>query len=184
MAARRARVPLALGAAGVLAVSGTLLLASTGAVAQSRAANRWNHAGATLRGQAAPPAAQGRERAGNVIRLTELFTDSFTFVDTGDAGDSIGDYGVFSDPVADTKSGRVVGRIDVQCIAAYVDQCRGSISLDGRGQITFDGVTPVDVDPDVFAVTGGTGRFAGVGGTMTVEFAGDEAARLIVRLAP
>jgi hypothetical protein len=38
------------------------------------------------------------------------------------------------------------------------------------------------VDPDVFAVTGGTGEFVGVGGTLTVSFPSDRFARLRIEL--
>lgn len=179
----RARRVAVLAGSGL--IIGALVIGSSGvAAAQSRAAHRWNHAPGGLRIQATvtTTSADRERRPWKVIRLDEVFTDAFTFIDVGEPGESPGDYGVFRDPVAIPSSGKVVGTVDVQCIAAYADQCRGAVSLDGRGQITFDGVTPLGVDPDRFAVTGGTGEFVGVGGSLTVSFPSDESARLTLRL--
>jgi hypothetical protein len=115
------------------------------------------------------------------LRLTEVYGRKFTFVDVGRHGDSPGDYGVFRDAILNSK-GQRVGTIDVQCIAAYADHCRGSIRIAGRGQITFDGMTPLGRDPDHFAVTGGTGVFTGVGGELKIEFPNENRARLTVKL--
>ena len=64
---------------------------------------------------------------------------------------------------------RRAGFIDVQCVEAYSSHCRGSIRLSGQGQIVFDGATPTPVDPDRFAVTGGTGKLRGVSGELVVS---------------
>jgi hypothetical protein len=163
----------------------TVLFASGVTAESSRASSRWNHVRAT--GEAAQSAIEsGAEAAyrGPVwreLRLTEVYGPKYTFVDVGRKGDSPGDYGVFRDPVLDNKGTRV-GTIDVQCIAAYADQCQGSIRIAGRGQIIFGGITPLGRDPDWFAVTGGTGMFTGVGGTLKVEFPNSDRARLTVTL--
>jgi hypothetical protein len=177
---RRTRLALLVGSGLVI---GALVGGSTGvAAAQSRAAHRWNHVAAGPQAQAAVRAGDRAWRPWKVIRLNEVFTDAFTFVDVGEPGESPGDYGVFRDPVSNPRTGRVLGTVDVQCIAAYADQCRGSITLDGRGQITFDGITPLNVDPDKFAITGGTGEFVGAGGELVVSFPSDTFALLTVRL--
>jgi hypothetical protein len=180
------------GLAGTILVVGALVVGSTGvAAAQSRAAERWNHAtqagpavqSQTSLGQAGIAGGNGNgPKFGKTIELTEPFSPDFTFNDVGAVGDSPGDYGVFRDPVTNPRSGKTLGTIDVQCIAAYSDQCRGSISLDGRGQITFDGITPLNVDPDEFAITGGTGEFVGAGGTLMVTFPSEDFASLTIRL--
>jgi hypothetical protein len=167
---------------GVPAAVGAMILAATltsgGAAAQSRAAHRWNHdSGVRHRTSAEPILAGGR-----TLILDEIFTNKFTFIDVGERGKSPGDYGVFRDPLADPDTGKHVGTIDVQCIAAYADQCRGSIRLIGRGQIVFDGITPVGVDPDRFAVTGGTGVFAKARGLLVVSFPSEDSATLTLRL--
>lgn len=178
------RKPRVLIAAGSIIVVSALVLATAGlAAAQSRAANRWNHVGggADAPTPALVAAAREDERV-RVIRVHELFTDNFTFIDVGEPGDSPGDYGVFQDPLANPRTGTIVGAVDVQCIAAYADQCRGSIQLRGRGQITFDGITPLGVDPDRFALTGGTGEFKGAGGVLIVSFPAENIALLTVRI--
>ena len=114
--------------------------------------------------------------------MREVFGPDFTFVDTGEEGDSPGDYGVFRDHLASANGNRHVGVIHVQCIEAYASQCRGSARLAGRGQITFDGITPSRVDPDRFAITGGTGEFVDVGGVFKVEFPSNDYALLTFTL--
>ena len=75
-----------------------------------------------------------------------------------------------------------VGTIDVQCIAAYADQCMGSIRIAGRGQITFGGISPLGRDPDHYAVTGGTGLYLGVGGEIRIDYPDLDRAFLTVTL--
>ena len=62
----------------------------------------------------------------------------------------------------------------MQCVEAYSSHCRGSIRLSGQGQIVFDGATPTPVDPDRFAVTGGTGKLRGISGELVVSFPNDQ----------
>jgi hypothetical protein len=171
-------------AIGSVALISALIVGSAGpAVARSRAANRWNDVLTSHPRTAVTDHDEPRSRDGRTIRLDEPFSDSFTFIDVGAPGDSPGDYGVFQDPVVDPASGATRGTITVQCVAAYADLCRGSISLDGRGQITFDGITPLGVDPDEFGLTGGTGEFTGAGGSLTVSFLTQTTARLTVQLS-
>ena len=182
MKAVQRRSKLGVGVGAALLVAGFLLASSGVASAQSRAANRWNHVAIEARLSASTQGKREVDRVKKTIRLIEPFSDDFTFVDVGAPGDSPGDYGVFRDPVSSPRSGKVLGTIDVQCIAAYADQCRGSITLDGRGQITFDGVTPKGVDPVRFALTGGTGEFADASGVLIVSFPDDTSALLTLKL--
>jgi hypothetical protein len=124
----------------------------------------------------------GATEVWQTIVLHEVFGPKFTPVDVRPKGDSPGDYGVFRDKVADPNSGEVVGTIDVMCVAAYADQCSGSIRLPGRGQISFLGITPLNRDPDYFPVVGGTNEFLGVGGVLRVEFPSDTYALLTLKL--
>jgi hypothetical protein len=178
----------ALGATTLVIASVLTVLAATSvSAAPSRASSRWNHvATPPANSLTTDPAESGTEPAirgpvWKTIRLVERYGPRFTFVDVAPKGGSPGDYGVFRDAVF-TRDGVRVGTIDAQCIASYSDQCDGSIRLTGRGQITFAGITPLGRDPDHYAITGGTGQFAGVGGELMIEFPDFDRARLTIRL--
>jgi hypothetical protein len=173
--------------ATLLLVIGALILGSFEvAVAKSRASNRWNHVKAAgLTKQATAASAEWDTAGTSSMNLTfhEQYGPDFTFNDVGKKGDSPGDYGVFRDWLTDPGTGEVVGTVDVQCIAAYADQCSGSVRLNGKGQITFGGITPLGWDPDYYAVTGGTKDYAGVGGVFQVSFPSDDYALITLRLS-
>ena len=164
----------------------TVLASMTASAAPSRASSRWNHVAKAPTNNVDANTDPGSEPAINgptwkTLRVVEEFSPRFTFVDVGPKGDSPGDYGVFHDPIF-SRGGMRIGTIDAQCIAAYADQCRGSLRFPGRGQITFDGITPLGVDPDHYAITGGTGQFAGVGGVLLIEFNDIDAADMTLTL--
>jgi hypothetical protein len=178
--------------AGILsiAVVVTVIAATAATATPSRASSRWNHLAAapvsSLTSSIQSTTDFGVEPviAGPVwmtFHLVEQYSKRFTFVDVAPKGDSPGDYGVFKDPVL-TKGGVKIGTIDAQCLAAYSDQCTGSIRIPGRGQITFSGISPLGVDPDHYAITGGTGQFAGVGGALVISFPNSNSANLFVQL--
>jgi len=153
---------------------------------QSRASNRWNHEPTAPSNLSIAATDFGGEPGitrpvWKTFHLIEVFGQRFTFVDVAPKGDSPGDYGVFKD-VIQTTGGVRIGTIDAQCIAAYSNQCSGSIRIPGRGQITFDGITPLGFELDHFAITGGTGEFAGVGGVLLIQFPFIDAAKLTVTL--
>jgi hypothetical protein len=165
----------------------TILAAMPTTAAPSRASSRWNHVAQPTTGNSQVAQTdlgnepQVTRPVWRTYRFFEVFSQRFTFVDVAPKGDSPGDYGVFKDPI-ETVGGVRIGTIDSQCIAAYSDQCSGSIRIPGRGQITFSGITPLGVDPDHYAITGGTGMFAGVGGVLLIEFPFFDAAKLTVTL--
>jgi hypothetical protein len=106
-------------------------------------------------------------------RFTLIATQGgYGVVDTGDAGDSFGDLVAFTDIVS--SHGRDVGHSSVSCTRSSVElaesHCVAAVVLDGRGMITLDAVL-ADVQEGVLhvAVTGGTGEFYDVGGSMTVR---------------
>ena len=180
-------------AGGITLTAALVVVAAAAGVSAdpSRAANRWDHVvgAAAVAGNLSVANAATDEGTEPVIagpiwrtlRLTESYGAKFTFVDVGKKGDSPGDYGVFKDPVLNAGGVRI-GTIDAQCISAYSDQCSGSIRIPGRGQITFAGITPLNVDPDHYAITGGTGVFAGVGGALVISFPNGNSASLMVSL--
>ena len=173
-----------------IAVIVTVIAATATTATPSRASNRWNHtttpAVSSLTASVSSPADFGTEPviAGPIwksFHLVEVYSKRFTFVDVGQKGDSPGDYSVFKDSVQ-TQGGVKIGTIDSQCIAAYSNQCSGSIRIPGRGQIVFSGISPLGVEPDHYAVVGGTGQFAGVGGVLIISFPNIGSANLFVQL--
>jgi hypothetical protein len=170
------------GAATVAAL--TLAVGVFGAVTPS--AVRWNHTGAT-----AGPGVQAQVQAASkippglvwqTINVIEQYGTKVGVVDVGPGGDSVGDYVVFRDKLRNPNTNAVVGTIDAQCMSGFADMCRGVIHLNGRGQITFDGETEIGVDPDRYAVVGGTGKFVDVGGQMQVAFPSNDYAALTITL--
>jgi hypothetical protein len=109
-------------------------------------------------------------------------------VDAGEPGPSLGDRQIITEDVY--RNGKRVGTSDIECTVVRIDgpkfaaQCLNTTSLSG-GQITAQGVVTSDQMeqvPFVQAVTGGTGVYAGVGGELTVDEAGDEPAELTFEL--
>jgi hypothetical protein len=189
-------------AGGITIAAALVVVAAAASVSAdpSRAENRWDHVvgiaatgltGSNPTADASKGATDAATDAGmepviagpvwKTLRLTEQYGSRFTFVDVGKKGDSPGDYGVFKDPVVNS-SGVRIGTIDAQCISAYSDQCSGSIRIPGRGQITFAGISPLNVDPDHYAITGGTGIYAGVGGAIVIAFPNNHSASLTLML--
>jgi hypothetical protein len=174
-----------------IAVIVTVIAATAATATPSRASSRWNHLAVTPMSNSLVAGTDARTDFGmeplsagpiwKTFHLVERYSKRFTFVDVAPKGDSPGDYGVFKDPVL-TKGGVRIGTIDAQCLAAYSDQCWGSIRIPGRGQITFAGISPLGVDPDHYAITGGTGQFAGVGGVLVISFPNSNSANLFIQL--
>jgi hypothetical protein len=183
---RRLRTPrVALGSAFILGVVVTALVATTivAVGAKSPAAARWNHKGATgVRTEAQAEAAIPRALIWQEIQVIEEFGNKLAVVDNAPGGDSVGDYVVFRDRLLNPNSGKQVGTIDVTCMAGFADMCRGVVRLNNRGQITFDGMTPLGTDPDRYSIVGGHGNFADVGGVMRVDFPADDHALLTLTL--
>jgi hypothetical protein len=84
---------------------------------------------------------------------------------------------------------RAVGRFAFTCVAVgihsrYVlEQCSATGSLSG-GQITLAGMTRSDMNLDRWAVTGGTGVYAGARGEARLRGLGPRETVVDIRLAP
>jgi hypothetical protein len=109
-------------------------------------------------------------------------------VDVGKPGPSLGDQQVITEDVY--RFGKRVGTSDIHCTVVRMDgpkfsvQCLNTTTLPG-GQITAQGIVTSDQIEQVpfqQAVTGGTGAYAGVGGQLTVDEAGDKPAELTFEL--
>ncbi|WP_138759476.1 allene oxide cyclase barrel-like domain-containing protein [Modestobacter altitudinis] len=118
--------------------------------------------------------------ADDTLRLTTVVGTN-TDLDLGDAGPSAGDVQAFRDDVL--RNGQVVGYTTGSCQVTefgetrLVVACTATVVFADGSMITTQGASQEDpaVGPRGFewAVTGGTGRYTGVGGTVTGEFVPD-----------
>lgn len=95
-------------------------------------------------------------------------TDAVT--DTGAKGDSAGDLLTFANEVFDEKDANKVGSDTGWCIRTVAGkswECFWTLTLPD-GQITVEGPF-LDAGDSVMAVTGGTGKYAGVRGEMSLH---------------
>ena len=103
-------------------------------------------------------------------------------VELGPQGPSHGDIRVINAPLYDQSGKEKVGRLDVFCAItdpgqkAHMAQCTGTFSLQD-GEISVQGVVPVPnasnpAAGNVDAITGGTGKYAGVRGEHRFETPG------------
>jgi len=109
-----------------------------------------------------------KARGHSVTVIEHATTDATT--DTGTAGDSAGDVLTFANDVFDAKDANKVGTDNGYCIrtvagAAY--ECNWTAFLPG-GQITVEGPF-YDAKDSTLAITGGTGRYRHVRGTMDLQ---------------
>jgi hypothetical protein len=96
--------------------------------------------------------------------------DGGTITDVGAAGDSVGDLLTFHNHLFDAQNQFQVGEDNGSCIRTVVGktwECAWTTIL-GDGQITVKG-SFYDVGDSTFAVTGGTGNFAGVYGELVLH---------------
>jgi allene oxide cyclase len=93
-----------------------------------------------------------------------------TTVDLGAKGDSVGDLLVFANGVFDSANKTQVGTDQGYCVRTIVGkswECFWTLTLKA-GQITVEGPF-MDEGDSLFAVTGGTGKYAGAKGSMKLH---------------
>jgi allene oxide cyclase len=93
-----------------------------------------------------------------------------TTVDLGPKGDSVGDLLVFANGVFDSANKTQVGTDQGYCVRIVVGkswECNWTMTLTA-GRITVEGPFMDDGD-SVFAITGGTGKYAGAKGSMKLH---------------
>ena len=93
-----------------------------------------------------------------------------TTVDIGPKGDSVGDLLVFANNVFDAANKTQVGTDQGYCVRTVVGkswECFWTLTLKA-GQITVEGPF-MDEGDSLFAVTGGTGKYAGAKGSMKLH---------------
>jgi allene oxide cyclase len=115
----------------------------------------------------APPAQAGAKTT-SLNRIEHATTDTVT--DTGAKGDSVGDLLTFANDIFDAKDAQKVGSDSGWCIRTVAGkswECFWTLTL-ADGQITVEGPF-LDAGDSVVAVTGGTGKYAGVRGEMALH---------------
>ena len=93
-----------------------------------------------------------------------------TTVDLGPKGDSVGDMLVFANAVFDAANKTQLGADQGYCVRTLVGkswECVWTLTLHA-GQITVEGPF-MDEGDSLFAVTGGTGKYAGAKGSMKLH---------------
>ena len=93
-----------------------------------------------------------------------------TSVDLGSKGDTVGDMLVFANGVFDAANKVKVGTDQGFCVRTVVGkswECNWTLVLKD-GQITVEGPF-ADAGDSLFAVTGGTGKYAGAKGSMKLH---------------
>jgi hypothetical protein len=130
----------------------TLILAGAGAVAL-----------------AAGPASAAKGHHGLVTLKATGKVDQAKVVDNAPAGDSPGDVLVFTEKLYNAR-GKQIGSDAATCVRLFdaSSLCTGVYKLRG-GQVHVQLVQPGPTGTYEQAVVGGTGRFAGARGTVTVD---------------
>jgi hypothetical protein len=98
--------------------------------------------------------------------VADARNETARLVDTGDAGDSVGDILVFDQPLLD-ENARSVGRNSGTCTrtrVAHSFQCQWTLTLE-HGSIQVAG-REFDQGTSLLSIVGGTGRYAGITGDM------------------
>jgi hypothetical protein len=130
----------------------------------------------------ATPKAKPADTTAKTLRFDVRFSP-FHLVDAdGDGAPSLGDYVVFHDILL--ADGAEVGDEGGTCPLVDVEQglihCTGTVRLPA-GQLTFQGLTTTAPTKHI-AITGGTGRYRGVGGEATLVENPDQTGTLTIRL--
>jgi allene oxide cyclase len=107
--------------------------------------------------------------AGEQIKVVERPVGETT-LDLGAKGDSVGDLLVFANGIFDTANKTQIGSDQGFCVRTIVGkswECMWTLTLKA-GQITVEGPF-MDEGDSLFAVTGGTGKYAGAKGSMKLH---------------
>jgi hypothetical protein len=121
---------------------------------------------------AVPAATAGPKRSGDrLVRIQARSTlENARAVDNAPDGDSAGDVLIFAERLLDGR-GRVIGSDAAVCTRLFDRRslCTGAYTFKRRGQVMVQLIQPGPAGTYTQAITGGTDRFAGARGTVTVR---------------
>jgi hypothetical protein len=119
-----------------------------------------------------PVASAGPKRsADRLIKIQARSTlENARAVDNAPDGDSAGDVLIFTERLLDGR-GRVIGSDAAVCTRLFDQRslCTGAYTFKRRGQVMVQLIQPGPTGTYTQVITGGTGRFAGARGTVTVR---------------
>ena len=111
-------------------------------------------------------AACSPQKAQTLITIADARIEAARFIDTGEAGDSVGDILVFDQPLLDEHH-QTIGNNSGNCVRTRVGhsfQCQWTLTLED-GSIQVAG-REFDQGVSAISIVGGTGRYAGITGEM------------------
>ena len=122
---------------------------------------------------------------------TLVFTETSLkgrFIEAGKPGFGPGDSKIFVDSLNDPAGGSRVGTVRGQCTIqiGHWQTCQVGGFIDGRGELFVSGVTSTSDQATAIdlAITGGTGEFEDVRGTVHVEFISNTEQTTTLNLIP
>lgn len=126
-----------------------------------------------------------------VIHVTELYTGTTHIAVQkllqSKSSANNGDYKVFQDPLTDPNTAKRVGTVFGVCFATDVKHsitiCPGlTFVVNGEGTFTSSGAMGVPGTAATFGIYGGTGKFAGATGKLTLSFRNNSYANWVATL--
>ncbi|VAW80087.1 hypothetical protein MNBD_GAMMA15-1210 [hydrothermal vent metagenome] len=106
------------------------------------------------------------EQTQTLVTIADARTDKAHFIDTGEPGDSVGDILAFDQPLLDAQQ-NPIGTNSGSCLrtrAGHSFQCQWTLTLHD-GSIQVAGREYEQGASDI-SIIGGTGRYAGIYGTL------------------
>jgi hypothetical protein len=111
-------------------------------------------------------AACSQQQPQTLITVADARINSAQLVDTGEAGDSVGDILIFDQPLLDEQR-KTIGNNSGTCLrtrVAHSSQCQWTLTFE-QGSIQLAG-REFDQGASSISIVGGTGRYAGISGDM------------------
>jgi hypothetical protein len=163
------RKSIAAGAAVALVIGGGAWvgLGSATATTTKPSVHGWpSSAGAASASKTIAALKAAAARDGSQVILLKAHQTAEADIDVNNDGFGPGDYFMFEEKVRYQGSSEIVGKDSVKCTFGVTTfMCDATIDLFGKGKIVIYGAT-FGRSANLFAVTGGTDHFQGVGGQL------------------